>query len=282
MVLPVPLLIEQDNGKKDSLTLPVEIWQRGGKWTFRYPSTTKIKSVTIDPDHDFPDINPANNTLAGNPPKPVAQGTTANDVINKYLVAIGGVQKINDIKDLSYAATGNVQGQDIKFMSQYKLPDHMLLMVTLPAMNVTAQKILVKGDEVTMTSMGNPTPVDDETKKQLKEEMDPFPEANYAKNGYTLQLAPMLDNIDGTDVYVITATSPAGGVTKEYFDANTGLKIRKETTVGMAPSTYTYSNYKEVNGIMFPYSEKIYQGVDIILTITDVKINSGLKDEDFK
>jgi hypothetical protein len=50
----------------------------------------------------------------------------------------------------------------------------------------------------------------------------------------------------------------------------------------MAPSTYTYSNYKEVNGIMFPYSEKIYQGVDIILTITDVKINSGLKDEDFK
>ena len=130
--------------------------------------------------------------------------------------------------------------------------------------------------------MGNPTPVDDETKKQLKEEMDPFPEANYAKNGYTLQLAPMLDNIDGTDVYVITATSPAGGVTKEYFDANTGLKIRKETTVGMAPSTYTYSNYKEVNGIMFPYSEKIYQGVDIILTITDVKINSGLKDEDFK
>ena len=44
MVLPVPLLIELDNGQKDSMTLPVEIWQRGGEWTFHYPSTTKNKN----------------------------------------------------------------------------------------------------------------------------------------------------------------------------------------------------------------------------------------------
>ncbi len=63
MVLPVPLLIEQENGTKDSLTLPAEIWQRGGSWTFRYPSTSKVVKVTIDPNHDYPDINPSNNIL---------------------------------------------------------------------------------------------------------------------------------------------------------------------------------------------------------------------------
>lgn len=63
MVLPVPLQIVQENGKTDSLTLPAEIWQRGGTWTFHYPSTSAIKKVIIDPDHDYPDINPANNTL---------------------------------------------------------------------------------------------------------------------------------------------------------------------------------------------------------------------------
>jgi len=67
MVLPVPLLIQQDNGKTDSINLPVEIWQRGDEWTFHYPSTSKIKKVTIDPDHDYPDINPSNNTLSGAP-----------------------------------------------------------------------------------------------------------------------------------------------------------------------------------------------------------------------
>jgi Peptidase family M1 domain len=67
MVLPVPLLIEMENGQKDSLTLPVEIWQRGGSWTFHYPSTSKIAKITIDPDHDYPDIDPSNNTLENKP-----------------------------------------------------------------------------------------------------------------------------------------------------------------------------------------------------------------------
>jgi hypothetical protein len=33
---------------------------------------------------------------------------------------------------------------------------------------------------------------------------------------------------------------------------------------------------------MVPYSETISQGVDIPLKATDVKVNSGLKDEEFK
>src|SRR4029078_7879643 len=85
LALPVPLLIEMENGKTDSMTLPVEVWQRGGTWTFHYASTSKIKKITIDPDHNYPDINTSNNTLQGAPQKPVAQGTTANDVINKYI-----------------------------------------------------------------------------------------------------------------------------------------------------------------------------------------------------
>ncbi len=68
MVLPVPLLIEMDNGRKDSVTLPVEVFQRGGSWTFHYPSTTKIKQITIDPNDDYPDINTSNNILAGGTP----------------------------------------------------------------------------------------------------------------------------------------------------------------------------------------------------------------------
>ncbi|RYE25379.1 MAG: peptidase, partial [Sphingobacteriaceae bacterium] len=30
-------------------------------WTFRYPSTEKIQSVTSDPDKHLPDFNPDNN-----------------------------------------------------------------------------------------------------------------------------------------------------------------------------------------------------------------------------
>ncbi len=47
--MPVIAKITQTNGKAETIKLPVEIWQRGGTWTFKYPSTTKIDKVILDP-----------------------------------------------------------------------------------------------------------------------------------------------------------------------------------------------------------------------------------------
>ncbi len=62
MVMPVEVEITDMAGKKGRVTLPVEIWQRSGKWTFHYPSTDMIESVVIDPDNKLPDVNTANNS----------------------------------------------------------------------------------------------------------------------------------------------------------------------------------------------------------------------------
>ncbi len=61
MVMPVEIEVKESNGKTGRVKLPVEIWQRGGLWTFKYNSTSKIDSVIIDPDGMLPDVNPANN-----------------------------------------------------------------------------------------------------------------------------------------------------------------------------------------------------------------------------
>ncbi|HKJ44286.1 MAG TPA: M1 family metallopeptidase [Balneolales bacterium] len=62
MVMPVTVRIYESNGKNGMVHLPVEIWQRGGKWTFKYNSSSKLDSVIVDPDHQLPDSNPENNT----------------------------------------------------------------------------------------------------------------------------------------------------------------------------------------------------------------------------
>lgn len=41
--------------------LPVEIWERGGTWTFRVPTTVPLKSVVLDPDSLLPDVDRSNN-----------------------------------------------------------------------------------------------------------------------------------------------------------------------------------------------------------------------------
>jgi hypothetical protein len=59
--MPVTVLVKEANGKQHKLNLPVEIWQRGGVWSFIVPTTSEIQEVTLDPDKLLPDWNRDNN-----------------------------------------------------------------------------------------------------------------------------------------------------------------------------------------------------------------------------
>ncbi len=61
MVMPVKILIIEENGKEHRMDLPVEVWQRGSEWTFNVPTSSIIKEVTLDPDNKLPDVNRKNN-----------------------------------------------------------------------------------------------------------------------------------------------------------------------------------------------------------------------------
>jgi len=65
LALPVDVEINQANGKTETIYFDVNIWQRGGVWEFKYPSTTIIKSVVIDPKHQLPDTDRSNNIYYG-------------------------------------------------------------------------------------------------------------------------------------------------------------------------------------------------------------------------
>ena len=65
LAMPVTVEIKETNGKTARVTLPVEIWQRGANWTFAYPSTSAIRTVTLDPDEKLPDVNIKNNVWRG-------------------------------------------------------------------------------------------------------------------------------------------------------------------------------------------------------------------------
>lgn len=61
MILPVILKIQQSNGDTKTIQLPVEIWQRGGVWVYKYASSTKVEKVVLDPEKVLPDVDRSNN-----------------------------------------------------------------------------------------------------------------------------------------------------------------------------------------------------------------------------
>ena len=62
MILPVFVKVQQSNGETGLLKLPVEIWQQGETWLFKYPSISKIDRITLDPENILPDVNRENNS----------------------------------------------------------------------------------------------------------------------------------------------------------------------------------------------------------------------------
>ncbi|MGI4833353.1 MAG: M1 family metallopeptidase [Janthinobacterium lividum] len=60
--MPVTAELTETSGKKTTVHLPVEIWQRGGTWTFRAATTTPLTQVVLNPTNILPDVNRQNNT----------------------------------------------------------------------------------------------------------------------------------------------------------------------------------------------------------------------------
>jgi hypothetical protein len=61
--LPMPVTIEvtEENGKTGRVDMPVEIWQKGDTWKFRYNSSSKVTKVVVDPDKTLTDADLTDN-----------------------------------------------------------------------------------------------------------------------------------------------------------------------------------------------------------------------------
>ncbi|MEO7265609.1 MAG: M1 family metallopeptidase [Ferruginibacter sp.] len=66
MAMPVLLSYETKSGMKGNLQLPVEIWNNTAVFKVKLPTKEELKSVTIDEQKEFPDMNFENNKWIAN------------------------------------------------------------------------------------------------------------------------------------------------------------------------------------------------------------------------
>ncbi|HET6763691.1 MAG TPA: M1 family metallopeptidase [Longimicrobiaceae bacterium] len=61
LVMPVPLRITLEGGQTRDLTLPIEVWYGGPRYTYHLRLPARITAVAIDPGDALPDVNKSNN-----------------------------------------------------------------------------------------------------------------------------------------------------------------------------------------------------------------------------
>jgi hypothetical protein len=252
MALPVTIAVKEENGKSSTIKLPAEIWERGGEWTFQYKSTSKITSAVIDPDHVLPDIDPSNNAYSG---LMAPDNLSAKEVIKNYISAVGGEDKLKSIKKLTDSANAEVQGVGILLVQEYRSASSISESIIVPGFNnMVFTHTEVKGDSVSVAEKGQPVQLTASDKNITKEKVNPFPELDYLKNGYTLELDKRMQVVNDQLAYLVTITTPTGVKVKSYYDSKTGFKVRQQVD-SPESGTIDFGDYHTLsNGISVPYS----------------------------
>jgi len=191
---------------------------------------------------------------------------TANDVVNKYIAAMGGKEKLASLKTVKTEGSMNVQGTDIALVITKK---HLKGMrVDISVMGSANYQIVTpaKGTVfMPVQGMTEPTVMPDNLLKAVLPQLDLEGSlVNYEDKGTAVELIGH-ENVDGEDCYNLKVTDKNGIITNYFISANTSFIVKtngKRVMNGdeMDIAT-TYSNYKQnADGFWFPFSTTNMQG----------------------
>jgi outer membrane lipoprotein-sorting protein len=222
-----------------------------------------------------PDVNPDTIT------KPAPNSTPPNTILDRYLQAIGGAQKLATIT--SIVAKGNYEG--------YSATEKGTAEVYAKAPN---QRTIVlhtdSGDSTTTFDGRNgwfaapndlaPIPVmplsgGDLDGAKVDAEMA-FPAQ--IKQFLTTWRAGITETVGDEDVDVVQGLSPAKLPVKLYFDSKSNLLVRVfryiDTAVGRNPVQIDYSDYRDISGIKMPFHEVMtWTDGRTTLDFTNIQLN---------
>lgn len=191
---------------------------------------------------------------------------TAKQIIDNYVTALGGKQKLEAVKTLSMKNTISVMGMEMEGK-------------TLKKDNKFKSSQSMMGQEMVQVFDGEKGYA-----SQMGQKMD-LPAEQIAK----LKTAKIMDalgldaskiktveknQLDGKDYYVLTSEDA-----KSYFDVKTGLLFKTENEKGKM----TINKYADVDGIKFVEEMSVdAAGQQVSIKNSEIKINQPISDDEFK
>ncbi len=227
----------------------------------------------------------------------VAQAQTAEEIIEKYLKAIGGKEKIAALKSVKMTGKGK-QG-----------PMEFPLVAIQAEGGKQKNSVTFQGKEIVQPAFDGNTgwstnfmtmkaeKMETEDAENKKREGADFPETflDYAKKGYKIALEGK-EKVEGTECFKVKLTKKTmlidgkeeENVVYYFFDTENFVPLVSQTTgkkgqeKGVKFET-VYSDYQEVNGLYFPFSisQKANGEVRFTMVIEKVELNVAVDDKIF-
>jgi hypothetical protein len=234
-----------------------------------------------------PRPQPSASPAAGQPsPTPTPAPPTADQILAKYVEALGGQPAIEKMKTLVMKGTyAGFNGTSLPYEVDMAAPDKFYINVTAP------QGTIERGFDGKAAWEKGPRGVNELMNPVLDDLKSTF--LFYRNIELKEQFAQMRfggrDKIGDRNVLVINCRTADNHRERLYFDAETGFLLRRlsgiETPIGIIPSQIDFEDYRDVDGVKVPFTVKVLSvepGLVSTRNYTEIKLNAPVDDSKFK
>ncbi|HWZ16864.1 MAG TPA: pitrilysin family protein [Mucilaginibacter sp.] len=230
----------------------------------------------------------ANPVVEGAQAKSVAD-VKASDVIKNYIDAIGGTAELRKLTSYSINMSLAMQGMTLAVNKKKMAPNKELMTISMGG-NVV-MKSLFDGEKGYQQQAGNKKDMTAEEVAQKKVFTSVTEQLDYLSNPAFKQAVKGIQKINGSDAYQLAVTDPTGKTSTEYYDVKSKLLVRSESSTttnnNTVSQTIDLSDYRKVDNVMFPFKQALTISAggreqNLVMTVTDVKLNFGVTADDFK
>ncbi|MEO8149159.1 MAG: hypothetical protein ABI723_16050 [Bacteroidia bacterium] len=210
---------------------------------------------------------------------------SVDDIINKNIHAIGGIDKIKSTKTMKVYINFEQQGVKYPVTMTFKKPGMIYTEVEVQGMKIQSGFDGKQGWAINpMSGKTEAEPMTEEQIKDMKDQADFDGKlVDYAKKGYKAELIGK-DELEGTAVYKVKLTK-GDDITTYFIDAASYLVLKERTKHVIKgkemESDALYSDYKSVDGLMYPFSieqREVDAEEGMKMTVDKVELNVKVDD----
>ena len=204
---------------------------------------------------------------------PMPADMDVKKVLNAYIAAIGGQDKLDAVNSVYITAEAELQpGVMMNLEMKKTVKNQSLQQITVMGQS---QKEVLDGNAGYSFAQGQRKDMTEDEVKEAQIESSPFPEVNYLNGGATLE---KIEKVEGENAYKVNV----GDDTAIYYSVETGLKIMEVKTTEMGSVSTFYTEYQDVAGVKFPFKiGQTFGPRKFDFIVKEIKVNEGVSDVDF-
>ena len=221
-----------------------------------------------------------------------ASAQTADDIVEKYLAAIGGRAALAKLTSRSMSGTmtlstpaGDVSGP-VEIVNQQPNKSRTLIRMDLSSIGAGQMVFDQRFDGISgyvLDSLQGNRAITGNQLENMKNGSFPSPLLNYKERGATMELAGK-EKVGERDTYVLIFKPRIGSVVRQYLDAESYLPLKvmvkvEAPQVGEFEQTTELLDYRTVDGLKIPFLIRSTSSVqNSTIAITKVEHNVRIDD----